>query len=156
MEKALKDYGDMPGHLARRYQQLAVAIFYAEVGACGSDLTPVQFAALAALQGNPGIDQITLAALIAYDRTTIAGVVDRLARKGYVLRKVSERDRRASELYITDEGVSVLALIEPGVDATQRLLVSGLSAQEADTFLNLMRKAIEAIKDFGRAPIRTP
>ena len=30
-----------PGFLARRFQQIAVAVFHAEVGAAGSDLTPV-------------------------------------------------------------------------------------------------------------------
>lgn len=51
----------MPGHLARRFQQIAVAVFLAEVEAAGFDLTPVQYAALAAIAANPSIDQITLA-----------------------------------------------------------------------------------------------
>jgi DNA-binding MarR family transcriptional regulator len=72
----------MPGHLARRFQQIAVAVFLAEVGEAGFDLTPVQYAALAAIKTNPGIDQVSLAGLIAYDRTTITGVLDRLAQKG--------------------------------------------------------------------------
>src|SRR3954470_14992511 len=72
----------MPGHLARRFQQIAVAVFLAEVGDAGFDLTPVQYAALATIKANPGLDQVTLAGLIAYDRTTITGVVDRLVQKG--------------------------------------------------------------------------
>jgi hypothetical protein len=32
----------MPGHLARRFQQIAVAVFLAEVEGAGYDLTPVQ------------------------------------------------------------------------------------------------------------------
>jgi DNA-binding MarR family transcriptional regulator len=78
----VKDNNDMPGHLARRFQQIAVAVFLAEVGDAGFDLTPVQYAALATIKANPGLDQITLAGLIAYDRTTITGVVDRLVQKG--------------------------------------------------------------------------
>ena len=78
----MKDTHDMPGHLARRFQQIAVAVFLAEVEEAGYDLTPVQYAALAAVSTNPGIDQVTLAGLIAYDRTTITGVVDRLVQKG--------------------------------------------------------------------------
>src|SRR5215213_2944818 len=78
-ERSVRDNNDMPGHLARRFQQIAVAVFLAEVEDAGFDLTPVQYAALAAIKLNPGIDQVTLAGLIAYDRTTITGVVDRLA-----------------------------------------------------------------------------
>lgn len=77
----MKDNNDMPGHLARRFQQIAVAVFLAEVEDAGFDLTPVQYAALATIKANPGLDQVTLAGLIAYDRTTITGVVDRLVQK---------------------------------------------------------------------------
>src|SRR5262249_51925572 len=63
MENSVKDNNDMPGHLARRFQQIAVAIFLAEVGEAGFDLTPVQYAALATIKANPGLDQVTLAGL---------------------------------------------------------------------------------------------
>ena len=75
-------YTDMPGHLARRFQQIAVALFLTETEAAGIDLTPVQYAALLVIKERRGIDQITLSGAIAYDRATIVGVVDRLARKG--------------------------------------------------------------------------
>src|SRR4051795_7398882 len=94
----------MPGHLARRFQQIAVAVFLAEVEGAGYDLTPVQYAALTAVGANPGLDQVTLAGLMAFDRTTITGVVDRLVQKGLIERRASSRDRRARELEITDEG----------------------------------------------------
>ena len=45
-ENSVKDNNDMPGHLARRFQQIAVAVFLAEVGDAGFDLTPVQYAAV--------------------------------------------------------------------------------------------------------------
>ncbi|MET3299238.1 hypothetical protein ABIF53_000253 [Bradyrhizobium japonicum] len=85
----MKDNNDMPGHLARRFQQIAVAVFLAEVGDAGFDLTPVQYAALATIKANPGLDQVTLAGLIAYDRTTITGVIDRLVQKGLAERRAS-------------------------------------------------------------------
>ncbi|MGY3410305.1 DNA-binding MarR family transcriptional regulator [Bradyrhizobium sp. GM5.1] len=88
----MKDNNDMPGHLARRFQQIAVAVFLAEVGDAGFDLTPVQYAALATIKANPGLDQVTLAGLIAYDRTTITGVIDRLVQKGLAERRASRRD----------------------------------------------------------------
>src|SRR3954447_8242579 len=88
---SMKDNNEMPGHLARRFQQIAVAVFHAEVGEAGYDLTPVQYAALTAVRTNQGIDQATLAGLIAYDRTTIGGVVDRLVQKGWMARNPSSR-----------------------------------------------------------------
>src|SRR2546430_13516707 len=109
LEGSVRDNNEMPGHLARRFQQIAVAVFLAEVEDAGFDLTPVQYAALSAIRSNPGIDQVTLAGLIAYDRTTITGVVDRLVQKGLLVRHASSRDRRARELQITEAGKPKLA-----------------------------------------------
>jgi MarR family transcriptional regulator, temperature-dependent positive regulator of motility len=150
----MTDTNDKPGHLARRFQQIAVAVFHAEVEAAGYDLTPVQYAALSTITTHPGIDQATLAGLIAYDRTTITGVVDRLVQKGLIVRQANSRDRRARELQITDEGRRVLCGIEPAVEAAQRLMLRGLTADEADAFLRLLRKAIAAGNELSRAPLR--
>jgi DNA-binding MarR family transcriptional regulator len=150
----VKDPHDMPGHLARRFQQIAVAVFLAEMEAAGYDLTPVQFAALATVATNPGIDQITLAGLIAYDRTTITGVVDRLVQKGLLLRRASSRDRRARELQLTEQGRKTLRAVAPAVEAAQRTLVRGLSAKEAQELMRLLRKAIAAGNELSRAPLR--
>ena len=150
----LSEMKDMPGHLARRFQQIAVAVFLAEVEAAGFDLTPVQYAALAAIAAHPAIDQITLAGLIAYDRTTITGVIDRLAQKGLVVRQASARDRRSRELLITDEGRRTLDAITPAVEAAQRLMVRGLSDAEARELVRLMQKAIAAGNELSRAPLR--
>jgi DNA-binding MarR family transcriptional regulator len=150
----MKNNNEMPGHLARRFQQIAVAVFHAEVGEAGYDLTPVQYAALATVMANPGIDQATLAGLIAYDRTTIGGVVDRLVQKGLLLRNPSSTDRRARELQITDEGRQTLSGIEPAVEAAQRIMLRGLTAPEAVELMRLLRKAIAAGNELSRAPLR--
>jgi MarR family transcriptional regulator, temperature-dependent positive regulator of motility len=145
---------DMPGHLARRFQQIAVAVFLAEVEQAGFDLTPVQYAALAAIDANPGIDQITLAGLIAYDRTTITGVIDRLVQKNLVSREPSSRDRRARVLTITDDGKTTLRAITPAVEAAQATMLRGLTAAESKELMRLLRKAIAAGNELSRAPLR--
>ena len=150
----MTDNNDKPGHLARRFQQIAVAVFHAAVEEAGYDLTPVQYAALTTVGMQPGIDQATLAGLIAYDRTTITGVVDRLAQKGLVARQAS-KDRRAHALQITDEGRRTLDGIEPAVEAAQRMILRGLSKAEAATLMQLLRKAIAAGNELSRAPFRT-
>ena len=150
----MRDNNEMPGHLARRFQQIAVAVFLAEVGEAGFDLTPVQYAALSAIRNNPGIDQVTLAGLIAYDRTTITGVVDRLAQKGLLVRHASRRDRRARELQITEAGKRTLRGITPAVEAAQQSMLRGLTEKEGADLMRLMRKAIAAGNELSRAPLR--
>jgi DNA-binding MarR family transcriptional regulator len=150
----VRDNNGMPGHLARRFQQIAVAVFLAEVEAAGFDLTPVQYAALSAIRSNPGIDQVTLAGLIAYDRTTITGVVDRLVQKGLLVRHPSPHDRRARELQITEAGRRTLRAITPAVEAAQRIMLRGLTAKERVELMRLLRKAIAAGNELSRAPLR--
>ncbi|MFA6267361.1 MAG: MarR family transcriptional regulator [Pseudolabrys sp.] len=152
--RAVKDPTTKPGHLARRFQQIAVAVFHAEVEDAGYDLTPVQYAALAAVGTHPGMDQATLAGAIAYDRTTITGVVDRLVQKGLVVRKQNSRDRRAHALEMTEAGRKSLRGIEPSVEAAQRAMLCGLTAAEAKELMRLMRKAIDAANELSRAPLR--
>lgn len=147
---------DKPGFFARRFQQIAVAVFHAEVGAAGFDLTPVQYSALTALRAHPGVDQATLAGLIAFDRTTMGGVVERLAQRGLLTRKPHPTDRRARALEITPAGAELLDRVEPAVERAQKLMVSGLDEAEAAEFLRLLRKAVEGCNDLSRAPLQTP
>lgn len=154
MGMSVIDNDDKPGHLIRRFQQIAVAVFHAEVEEGGHDLTPVQYAALTAIQNHPGVDQVTLASLIAYDRTTITGVIDRLVQKSLAERQANANDRRVRMLQITKEGRTVLRNIEPAVQSAQKVMLGGLTAQEALQFMRLLRKAIAAGNELSRAPLR--
>jgi DNA-binding MarR family transcriptional regulator len=143
-----------PGFLARRFQQIAVAVFHAEVGAAGFDLTPVQYSVLSALAAHPGLDQASLAGLIAFDRATIGGVVVRLAQRGLLRRRKHPTDRRAHALEITEEGAHLLQRIEPAVQQAQRAMLSGLTEAEAKTFVRLLGKAVDGANDLSRAPLQ--
>lgn len=147
------DIHNMAGHLIRRLQQISVSVFQERMQAQGYDLTSVQFAALNAIKSNPGIDQASLAGLIAYDKATIGGVIDRLERKGFVSRVVSPRDRRARELSLTKEGEAVLADLIPVVRKLQADVLTGLNAEERATFLKLAKKAADAGNELSRAPM---
>jgi DNA-binding MarR family transcriptional regulator len=137
----------MPGHLARRFQQQAVAAFNAELTEIAGDLTPVQYSTLLAVMKRPGIDQATLASTIAHDRATITGVIDRLVKKGLLTRNISEADRRSRMLRITQEGAYLLAKVQPAVDRAQQQMVSKLSDDEQEQFITLLRKATALSSD---------
>ena len=137
---------DMAGHLIRRLHQNSTQVFQLQAKEAGIDLTPVQFAALDAINSHPGIDQATIAAKIAYDRATIGGVIDRLEHKGYVIRVVSKRDRRAREVRLSDKGSKVLAAALPIIRAVQADILPGLSDDEKSKFLALARQATDAIE----------
>lgn len=144
---------NMAGHLIRRLNQISTSVFQDRMRVEGYDLTPIQFAAMNAIHANPGIDQASLAGLIAHDRATIGGVVDRLEAKGIVLRKVSARDRRARELSLTSLGEATLEKTTPVVRAMQDVMLTGLSEAERLEFLRLARKAADCGNDLSRAPL---
>jgi MarR family transcriptional regulator, temperature-dependent positive regulator of motility len=133
---------DMAGHLIRRLHQQSTQIFVQRTQAAGFDLTPVQFAALDAIHGHPGTDQARVAEMIAYDRATIGGVIDRLAQKGWIRRVVSERDRRARELSLTTEGERVRSALLPIVQDLQDEILQSLSDADRACFLKLARQAV--------------
>lgn len=149
----MTDLYDLPGHMIRRLHQIAVSLFAARMAESGIDLTPVQFASLAKVHGNPGIDQATLAGLIAHDRVTIGGVVDRLVAKGLLTREVSRQDRRARVLNLSPEGERLFAAALPVAISAQDDITSGLTPAERATFMNLLRKAIDAGNSLSRAPL---
>ncbi len=144
----------MAGHLIRRLQQISVSVFTDRMRAAGHDLTPVQFAALSAIQANPELDQVTLAGLIAYDPVTLSGVIDRLQKKGLVSRAVSPRDRRARVIALTPKGEKLLAACQPLVWELQDDILSGLSEDERGKFLALLEKATSGANAQSRAPLR--
>src|ERR1700743_1398169 len=99
-----------PGYLFRRMQQIAVAIFMEECRAY--DLTPVQYAALIAIHTHPGIDATRLSAVIAFDRSTLGNVVERLAAKKLIERKPSPEDKRVKLLSLSKNGAGVFSGID--------------------------------------------
>jgi DNA-binding MarR family transcriptional regulator len=133
---------DMAGHLIRRLHQLSTQVFVQRTQAAGFDLTPVQFAALDAIGHHPGTDQARVAEMIAYDRATIGGVIERLEQKGWVDRVVSERDRRARELSLTPEGQRILQALVPVVRDLQDEILQALGDADRARFLKLARQAV--------------
>lgn len=134
---------DMAGHLLRRLHQQSTQTFAQRTQMAGFDLTQVQFAALDAIRAHPGIDQAGVAERIAYDRATIGGVIERLEQKGWILRTVSERDRRARVLSLTEDGETMFAALLPVVQALQIDILEPLSAEERAQFLAMARQVID-------------
>jgi DNA-binding MarR family transcriptional regulator len=141
-----------PGYLFRRMQQIAVAIFVEE---CRSyDLTPVQYAALVAIRTHPGIDATRLSAVIAFDRSTLGNVIERLEAKAYVERKPAREDRRVKLLTLTKAGEALLRDIIPSVDRAQARMLQPLKPADRRTLLALMTQLVDLNNEASRVPLR--
>jgi DNA-binding MarR family transcriptional regulator len=134
------DFAKAPGHLVRRAQQIAVALFMAELAA--EDVTPVQFAILNAVMDTPGIDQITLAGRVAFDAATSGSVIGRLESKGWINREPDEIDRRRKLLWLTPAGHSATLQMKTAVERVQENLLKPLSQEESEHLSALLSKLV--------------
>jgi DNA-binding MarR family transcriptional regulator len=143
---------DMPGHLIRRLQQIASALFLEQAKAF--DFTPVQYAALVAIKNNPGLDQTALCNTIALDRSTIGDVVGRLQKRGLISRANGAADRRTKRLHVTATGNRMIKDIDGAVAETQRLILAPLKPGERSTFMQMLKHLVHLNNEYSRAPLR--
>ncbi len=141
-----------PGYLFRRMQQIAVSIFMEECKAF--DLTPVQYAALIAIHTHPGIDATRLSAVIAFDRSTLGSVIERLQAKDFVERKPAPEDKRIKLLYLTKQGTAILREIIPAVERAQARMLEPLKPTERKTLMGLMTQLVDLNNEASRVPLR--
>ena len=139
MSKRL-DVATAPGHLIRRAQQIAVAIFAERLAA--AEITPVQFAILNALSDTPDIDQVTLAKRVAFDPATSGSVIGRLEAKGWLARQSHATDRRRKLLVVTPAGLQALAGMQTAVADVQFQILAPLNADEQKQFLALLTRLV--------------
>lgn len=136
------NFGAAPGHLIRRAQQLAVAVFMEETSAFA--VTPVQFAILNALIADPGEDQITLANKVAFDAATLGSVIARIEAKGWVSREADPQDKRRKLLWITPDGEAVAHGMRRAVAKAQQRILEPLDSTEREQLTALLEKLIAA------------
>jgi len=109
-------------------------------------LTRSQFAVLNAVkQSGGGGTQSALVEVTGIDRSSIADLVARLVKRGWLKRRRAEHDKRAYSVRLTAKGAAVFAAAEPAARQTEDLLLAPLSKAER---LQLLR-ALEQIVGRG-------
>lgn len=134
------DLHQLPGHQLRRLQQIAVASFLMETQDWG--VTPLQFDALTVLARESLLDQRSLSDAIGVDRSTLVGVLDRLADRGLIVRRRHPFDRRVHQLHLTREGHELLHQMGPGVGRAQARILAPLSPGERTQFVQMLRALV--------------
>lgn len=148
----LRDLHSKPGHLIRRAQQIAVAIFMEECA--GYDLTPVQYAALVAIRENPGTDATRLSSLIAFDRSTLGNVLERLEARKLVTRYASPEDKRIKLLKLSATGSALAKRAQASVERAQERILEPLKPGDRKKLLELLGQLVELNNDASRVPQR--
>ncbi|UOR01512.1 MarR family winged helix-turn-helix transcriptional regulator [Leucobacter allii] len=128
------------GHLLRRLQQLHLALWTKHVS---SDISSVQFAALAVLERRPGASQREVGEELDIDRSTVADLVRRMADHGLIERALSDSDRRRNVLRLTAPGRAELERLRPLVVALEPLLTGALDDGERTDLRAMMQRMLE-------------
>ena len=131
----------VPVQLGRRFAQVLMS---ATSEVTSEHLGRNEMGLLVAISKVPGLDQKSLATLMAFDATSVGQAIDALEGKGLVRRIGSLTDRRVKNVEITEDGAAFISRMRPRVLAAQRKALACLSEVERQTLLDLMVRVIEA------------
>ncbi|USG66410.1 MarR family transcriptional regulator [Brevibacillus ruminantium] len=102
------------------------------------DLTPEQFAVLLRLREQDGINQKEIAARTAKDQPTTARILDVLLRKELIEKKVSEADRRAFLIYLTEKGKAFTEQAIPLEEQALKEMLAGIDPEHLQLFKEIL------------------
>jgi DNA-binding MarR family transcriptional regulator len=142
-----------PGYLLRRLHQIHYALFFEECA--GFDITPVQYGLLTTLALSPDLDQNSIGRELGIDRTNVADVLARLARRGLLERYRSKEDRRMVLARLTPAGRRITDEMYAAMLRAQNRLVAPLPPEERKAFIDTLLRLIEGNNHLGRT-IYTP
>jgi DNA-binding MarR family transcriptional regulator len=141
-----------PVPVARRFYQICLAMVAETLRE--ADLTSLQYGVLVYLSadhgGEPGIDQNGLAARLGVDRNNASLLVEELAKRGLVERRINGADRRARQLYLTAKGEKLFARLRPANLAANARILEPLAPRERELLLDLLIRVIEANGAYAR------
>lgn len=91
-----------------------------------------------------------IAAHTSADLSTISRVIDGLIRRGLAQRDRAAEDARAIAVSLTPEGALLTEKIIPIAQLYERIALSGMSAEEAETLRGLLRRVYDNIGVLAR------
>jgi DNA-binding MarR family transcriptional regulator len=76
---------------------------------------------------------------------TITGVVDRLARDGYLRRIRDDKDRRAINVELTDKGKRLAENLLREINKRWYKILTRLTEEESKNYLRILKRIVEVL-----------
>lgn len=111
------------------------------------DLTLEQYVVLYHLVEKDGINQKNLSQRADKDQATLARILDILESRGYVVRKTTEKDRRAFLVYITDAGREKVRETAIMLGRVHDDIVSGIDPEKVEMFIDMIKQMNENLAE---------
>lgn len=103
-------------------------------------ITRVQWVALYYMSKYEGISQKELGQKMNIQGSSVARLIDRMERDGYVQRQRSRTDRRIIQLLLTPKGKEFNQKLIPEGEKMSRIFSNHISEEEMEIFLNVLKK----------------
>ena len=107
---------------------------------CDEDVTFEQFEVLNCLVGKDGVKQKDISKQLDRDPATLTKMLSLLEKKEYVTRGMSEKDRRVSNVYITDKGIQKVSDITNIVEVLNELVMEEFTRKNQLLFKEMIVK----------------
>ena len=138
------ELGDMVGYLIRVSQQVHYSLWQSgDV----DGLTSPQFAVLHALAHEEPLDQTALGERASLDRTTVANIVTRLTRRGFVTRQRDRVDARRNLVMLTDAGRAAHGVALRGAYEINEKLLLSTTMKDREELVRILSKLIANHRD---------
>ena len=111
------------------------------------ELTQTHWVTLHNIHQLPQQSQIQLAKAIGIEQPSLVRTLDQLEEKGLISRQTCASDRRAKRIKLTEKAEPLINEMEEVIGKTRDEILSGVSKQEVETLLHLIRKLEQNILD---------
>lgn len=132
------ELGKFPGYLMARLGEASRRRFHKALEPEG--LHPRHFGVMTMLAAHPGMSQHQLHEKTAIDPSSMVAVIDELEARGLAERRPDPADRRARQVFLTEQGEQTLRRIRGLAAGLQREFFGTLTADERKTLHALLRK----------------
>lgn len=106
----------------------------------GLDMTKEQMVILKKLHEQDGINQNELASLTYRDKSSLARLISKMESKKYIRRVQSKEDKRNNEIFITEEGLKILAETRPVIQEVIDVMEQGINKEDKALIINTLKK----------------
>ena len=112
-----------------------------------SDLEGARGRIIFALWGKDGVPIKTLCEKTSLDKSTLTGIIDRLERDGYIVRKPSESDKRSTLISLTGKEQEFAQKVQKVSNQMNRIFYKGFTNEEILQFDSMLERILANCKE---------
>lgn len=114
-----------------------------QLKASGFTITVDQWLIIKAILENPDISQNNIGDLVFKDNASVTRIIELMVKSGYIIRHTNEKDRRKTNLEVTDSGKKVIGEVQNIVESNRKFALENISEDE----LSIMNSALMKISE---------